>query len=116
MSVLLKRSEANVTDLFIPIKAAGFHNFSCRCALGSCEFLGSALGAGQGRQGSSPLLGHFRRQSAGVVLLADSVGPRDECWPWLAHQWSCWGTGSLEVWEIKTNPSCIYFLENNQHY
>lgn len=116
MSVLFKRSEANVTDLVTLMKAVGFHNIRCRSALGSCKLLGSALRAGHGRQRSSPLLRHFRWQSAWVVLLADSVSSRDECWPWLAHQWSCWGTGSLEVWEIKRNLSCMYFLENNQRY
>lgn len=114
MSVLPRRSEANVTDLFTPIKAVGFHNVRRGSELGPCEFLGSALGAGHGRQRSSALLGHLSWQGVRVILLADSVGPRDECWPWLAHQWSCWGTGSLEVWEIKRNPSCICFLENNQ--
>lgn len=116
MSVHFKISEANVTNLFMPIKAIGFHNIRRRSDLCPAEFLGGALGIWHGGQRSSAFLRHLSRQSVGVVLLAHSVRPRDKCWPWLAHQWSCWGTGSLEVWETKRNPSCIYFLENNQPY
>lgn len=116
MPVRSKRSEAHVTDLFTPIKAVGLHNVRCRSGLGSCEILGRALRARHGGQRRSPFLGHFSWQSVWVILLADSVRSCHKCWPWLAHQWSCWGTGSLEVWEIKRNPSRMYFLGNNQQY
>lgn len=116
MSALIKRSEANVTNLFVPIKAVGFHNIRCRSDLASCEFLGSTLRGRHGWQRSSAFLRHFSGQSVWVILLADSVRSCNKCWPWLAHQWSCWGTGSLEVWEIKRNPSCIHFLENYLQY